>query len=159
MSKSNATAGRYLVIGDSISMGMLPYLAKDIMAARGWEARHAGGTRNCDNANVGAHCLATWLGSERWDAISFNFGLHDCWAPQRVPPADYVNNLEAVHAVASAGLADGGKLVWVQTTPTGNNSYHIEDSCVQQYNTLAQGLFKNKTKEGRRTCGRIAFGS
>lgn len=62
-----------------------------------------------------------------------------------MPPADYVNNLEAVYAVASAGLADGGKLVWVQTTPTGNNSYHIEDSCVRQYNTLAQGLFKNKT--------------
>ena len=54
-----------------------------------------------------------------------------------MPPDEYHQNLETVYAAASAGLAVGGKLLWVPTTPTGSNSYQIENSCVRQYNAIA----------------------
>ena len=57
--------------------------------------------------------------------LQMNFGLHDCWSQQKVAPADYTKNLEAIYEAAHAGLAPGGKILWVPTTPTGNNTYKV----------------------------------
>jgi len=47
--------------------------------------------------------------------------------------------------VARRALAPGGKIVWVETTPTGANRYNISNSCVSVYNGIAALLFANKT--------------
>ena len=71
-------------------------------------------------------------------------GFHEL--SHKVDRTDYVANLAAVYATASAGLAPGGKIIWIQTTPTStNNSFHIENSCVKDYNDLAAKLFQNRT--------------
>jgi hypothetical protein len=71
-----SAAVQYLVIGDSISMGMNSDLSK-LVAADGWALTHNPG--NAASSNLGAHCLAHWVqeAARKWDVISFQFGLHD----------------------------------------------------------------------------------
>ena len=71
---ANASAAtQYLVIGDSISMGMNADLSA-LVAADGWALTHNPG--NAASSNLGAHCLASWVqaASRKWDVISFQFG-------------------------------------------------------------------------------------
>ena len=41
--------------------------------------QHSGGfgSNGGDSAN-GAACIDHWLGGQRWDVVTVNFGLHDC---------------------------------------------------------------------------------
>lgn len=73
----NATATQYLVIGDSISMGMNKDLSA-LVAADGWQLTHNPG--NAASSNLGAHCIRDWVnqaGGLKWGVISYQFGLHD----------------------------------------------------------------------------------
>jgi hypothetical protein len=49
-------------------------------------------------------CIDTWLGSEKWDVVTFNSGIHDCWARQYVNATAYVSNIKAIHQKVSAAL-------------------------------------------------------
>ena len=111
---------RVLLIGDSISMGYtLP--VRTMLAGKANVHRipeNGGSTRD------GLLKLKRWLGDGKWDAIHFNWGLHDLkhWkdgkldlaGPQVTNVEDYEKNLRSL---VTQLQATGAKLVWASTTP------------------------------------------
>ena len=66
---------RYLMVGDSISMGMVSDGTLFERLNASVQSVHSPG--NACNANRGAHCIANWLDDCAFDVVSFNFGIHD----------------------------------------------------------------------------------
>jgi lysophospholipase L1-like esterase len=104
---------RVLLIGDSISIGYtLPVraLLRDV-------ANVHRPPENCASTLRGLERLENWLGETKWDAIHFNFGLHDSFiedGKHPVPLEEYERNLRRI--VARLREA-GAKLIWASTTP------------------------------------------
>ncbi len=97
---------RVLIIGDSVSRGYtLP-----LRAALAGRANVHRAPENCGPTANGLKKLDVWLGSGRWDIVTFNFGIHD----RATPLADYTDRLEKIVARLKA---TGAKLIWVATTP------------------------------------------
>lgn len=97
---------RVLVIGDSVSRGYtLP-----VRAALAGRANVHRAPENCGPTANGLKKLDVWLGSGRWDVVTFNFGIHD----RATPLADYTDRLEKIVARLKA---TGAKPIWVATTP------------------------------------------
>ena len=71
---------RVLLIGDSISIGYLPYV-QETMKGKAWVDRiplkSNGDAENCKGTTNGLQNIDRWLGDTKWDLIHFNFGLHD----------------------------------------------------------------------------------
>lgn len=160
-----------LIIGDSISepgSGYGPGV-KRIFEMPGQPFRphtgpiaavqHNGNTGNTQAGPTpnGVACIDAWLGTEKWDAITINFGIHDCCPGGdgrqpgvNVPLKDYVANLAIIYGKASKALAPGGKILWVSTTPhsvaqpdcglTGT----AFNQCIIDYNAAALKLLKSK---------------
>ncbi len=114
---------RVLIIGDSISIGYTPFVT-ELFKGRA-NIVHAPG--NNASTVTGLKSLDAWLGSNRWDVIHFNWGLHDlkyidaqtkmtdvAAGKQWVPVAEYEKNLtELVQRLKKTGA----KLIWCSTTP------------------------------------------
>ena len=97
---------RVLLIGDSISRGYT-------LAARAALAGRANVHRASENCGPTANGLAkldVWLGSEKWDLIVFNFGIHD----RATPRAEYEGRLEQIIEKLQR---TGARLLWVSSTP------------------------------------------
>ena len=66
-----------------------------------------------------SHCLRGWLGPDpdRWDVITFNFGLHDLASPdnEHVSTAAYSKFLAQM--VLELQTSTRAHLWWVTTTP------------------------------------------
>ena len=128
-------------IGDSISAGCLGP-AKQLAAANGIEVMHSPG--NAANVWWGAHCLDDWLhdGAERWDVITYNFGLHDLAIDnERIEPDEYAHWIANI----TQRLADAvpkAKLIWVTTTPV---PLGIDGHCNKS--TLAGGCPPRKNSD------------
>ena len=71
---------KVLLIGDSISIGYLPFV-QEIMQGKASVDRiplNANGkAENCQGTTNGVQNIDRWLGDTKWDVIHFNFGLHD----------------------------------------------------------------------------------
>jgi len=65
---------------------------------------------NCGPTANGLKKLDVWLGDGKWDAIHFNFGIHD----RNTAPADYEQRLEQIATRLEKAHA---KLIWASTTP------------------------------------------
>jgi hypothetical protein len=115
---------KVLLIGDSISMGYLPFV-QDALKNKATVHRP---DVNCESTLQGLQQVGTWLGGTRWDVIHFNWGLHDMirnrtatrdaaviaqGSPQ-VPLLDYEKNLRTL---VRRLRKTGAKLVWATTTP------------------------------------------
>jgi hypothetical protein len=121
----------------------------------GWSPAKGANEQASSSAN-GIACIDNWLGEGptfKWDIISFNFGIHDCWGPQFVNATAYRANIETIYAKASAALAAGGKVVWTSTTPIATNCsspahpkgcYNVKPECVAKYNSIAADVLLNK---------------
>lgn len=131
------------IIGDSISMGYTPVVAKKL-AGRARLARHEG--NGGDTHNVLSR-LSEWLAAlgERPDVIHANAGLHDLrfWAEKgayQVPPADYAQNMRLLAAKLKE---TGARVVWATTTPVIDGAPNMsrefprENSDVEAYNAAA----------------------
>lgn len=151
-----------LIIGDSISGDLLGYgpLVRDILELRsgpegmangslaavqhngGWTADGATPEdQQAGSTTVGVKCIESWLGNKQWDAISFNFGIHDCEAaPQFTKPDVYRANLESIARSARSGLKKGGTLIWTSTTPPPfpEATDKASVACVNQRNAIAK---------------------
>ena len=105
---------RVLLIGDSISIG---YTAAVRNALAGQANVHRAPV-NCGPSSKGAAELDAWLGTGRWDAIHFNFGLHDVrrldGGVLNVSPEAYAANLRLIVARLRR---TGARLIWATTTP------------------------------------------
>lgn len=105
---------RVLLIGDSISMG---YTIATREALAGKANVHRPPT-NCGSTRSGLQNLDAWLGTEKWDVIHFNWGMHDLKylspGKQNVPVDQYERNLrELVDRLQRTGAG----LVFATTTP------------------------------------------
>ena len=128
---------RVLLIGDSISMG---YTAPVRALLQGKVNVHRIPENGGPTSN-GTAKLAKWLGTNRWDVIHFNFGLHDLKSVEegkaQVSLADYEKNLRDLVKQMKQTSA---KLIWCATTPVPDARLNPprRDSDVQAYNAVAK---------------------
>ena len=122
---------RILLIGDSISIGYLPYV-QETMKGKAWVDRiplkSNGNAENCKGTTNGLHNIDRWLGDTKWDLIHFNFGLHDIKHvkpisgknsnnpkhPQQSNLKQYKKNLKEIVKKLKATRA---QLIFATTTP------------------------------------------
>ncbi len=97
---------RVLLIGDSVSRGYTQAVRREMKG----EANVHRAPANCGPTATGLKKLDIWLGDGNWDAIHFNFGIHD----RKTPPADYEQRLEEI---VTRLKATGATVLWASTTP------------------------------------------
>lgn len=132
---------RVLIIGDSISIGYTLPLRKLL-------SEKVNLHRVADNAGPTTHgiqFLEEWLGKDKWDAIHFNFGLHDLkliWDGQhQVSVEDYERNLRRIVLRLKQ---TGARLIWASTTPVpeGKVNPPRSNADVLLYNQAAARVMK-----------------
>ena len=134
---------RVLLIGDSISIGYTVPTRK-LLAGKANVVRPP---TNCGPTTRGLQHLDAWLGEKKWDAIHFNWGLHDLkymspkggLAPpqtgkQQVPLDQYEKNLEEL---VTRLEKTGAKLIWAATTPVPEGSAGRVKGDDAKYNAVA----------------------
>lgn len=105
---------RVLLIGDSISGGYFGGVSSQLKGvASVTQGNNAGDTRG------GLEQIDKVLGTEKWDVIHFNWGLHDMTWQFRMKPEDrgidqYAARLEKLVVRLEK---TGAKLIWATTTP------------------------------------------
>lgn len=149
---------KVLLIGDSISMGYLPYV-QELMAGKAIVDRIPlkpnGESENCEGTTNGIANIDRWLGDTKWDVIHFNFGLHDIKHvntetgktsndpndPLQADLNQYAKNLiEIVEKLKSTGA----NLIFTTTTPYPDNVTNpLRDSGMsEKYNKVANEIMK-----------------
>lgn len=105
---------RVLIIGDSISVGYtLP--VRKLLAGVANVLRIP---VNAGTSGNGVYQMDAWLGKEKWDAIHFNFGLHDLKRMSDGQPQVPIEPYERYLRLFVKRLqATGAKLIWATTTP------------------------------------------
>lgn len=139
-----------LVIGDSISIGYTPWVAKILgdnyqVQHAPWDHRDGGAL----DSKYGIRCLPLFLSTDMleptsYDVIIFNFGLHDVnyageWIEEYTPPIEYSKNLREIKSLL---LSSGANVGFVLTTPVPFN-VTIND-LVKEYNTIATNVMKEQ---------------
>jgi len=132
--KDDPALPRMLIIGDSISRG---YTLAVRHALAGKINVHRA-PANCGPTASGLKNLDVWLGTGKWDVITWNFGIHD----RKTDPEVYQQNLEVL---LQRLQKTGAKIVWVRTTPappSGKNAEEFSDAQCEQVNRIADALMK-----------------
>jgi hypothetical protein len=127
---------RVLLVGDSISIGYTLEVRRRLIGKANVHRIPANG----GPTSRGLADLERWLGTNPWDVIHFNWGLHDLKVmtngQHQVGLAVYEANLRRLVAKLKA---TGAKLIWASTTPVPdaklNPPRHPED--VARYNAAA----------------------
>ena len=122
---------KVLIIGDSISIGYLPFV-QEILDGKAMVDRppplENGRPENCQGTTHGLVRIDAWLGDTKWDVIHFNFGLHDLKHvdpetgensknlndPLQADLKQYEKNLREIVAKLEN---TGAKLIFATTTP------------------------------------------
>ena len=102
-----ANLPKVLIIGDSISEGYTPVVK--VLLREVADVSHP--SENCQFTTYGLKQIKTWLGTEKWDVIHFNFGI---WDVARITPEVYRENLTKIVTILKG---TGAKLIWASTTP------------------------------------------
>jgi acyl-CoA thioesterase-1 len=129
---------RVLLIGDSISIGY----TTAVRSALAGRANVHRAPVNCGSSSKGAAELDAWLGAGRWDAVHFNFGLHDVrrldGGVLNVSPEAYAANLGRIVARLRR---TGATLIWATTTPVPAKlkagQYPRDPADIGRYNAIA----------------------
>jgi lysophospholipase L1-like esterase len=129
--KDDPNLPRVLIIGDSISRG---YTTPVRHALKGKVNLHRA-PANCGKLAYGIKNLDIWLGdkSNKWDVITFNFGIHD----RKTPDSSYTNELKALTMKLQA---TGAKLIWVNTTPVPKGAAEYVEDNSERVNKLASEI-------------------
>lgn len=137
--KDDPALPRVMLIGDSISIGYtLP-----VRAALAGKANVHRPNTNGGPTTTGIAGLDKWLGDGKWDAIHFNWGLHDLkqmdGGKRQVPIDEYEKNLRTLVARLKK---TGAKLVWCSTTPVpaGKTQPPRSNDDVIAYNAVAKKI-------------------
>ena len=117
---NNSHLPQYLVIGDSTARGMFPFLKTKLEDIA--EPHIIPGTP--ETSKDGANCIKVWVGPnlDRWDVISFNFGLNDS---TKITEHDYgpgVNMGKIITHLMQTKAGKHRKLILILTIPTSNTS-------------------------------------
>lgn len=129
--KDDPNLPRVLIIGDSISRG---YTIPVRNALKGKVNLHRA-PANCGKLSNGIKNLDVWLGdkSNKWDVITFNFGIHD----RSTPDTSYTNDLKRLVWKLQA---TGAKLIWVNTTPVPKGANEYVEGNSERVNKLAETI-------------------
>ena len=142
-----STRGKALIIGDSISGGYTPHVAR-ILDGKFAVALN-GGVENVkrDSATLLANLESYLAADGDADVIHFNCGLHDITRARdaegaRVPLASYRDNLTAI---VERLAATEKKLIWATTTPViferhRRKGFDRRQEDVEQYNAVAHEI-------------------
>jgi len=140
-----------LIIGDSISIGYTPHVAK-LLSGEAVVRHHKG---NAGPTGNGLKMLEKWLGKEKWDIIHFNWGLHDlCY---RNPKSKAQGHRDKINGTLTTSLEQyeknldqlvsrlrktGAALIWAHTTvvPEGEVGRFVGDD--KKYNEVATRVMK-----------------
>jgi lysophospholipase L1-like esterase len=145
-----------LIIGDSISLGYTPHVAKMLNGLA--VVKHSAG--NAGPTMKGVANIDKWLGEGKWDVILFNFGLWDMygWWCEKIDrsPAEYEKRLDAL---AVRLKKTGAKLVWAATTPACPEpekrfKVMVSPAAEAKYQATARRVMK---KHGIQVCDLYAF--
>jgi hypothetical protein len=120
---TTATASKsVLVVGDSISIGYFPFMQRAFANATNstFTAVHSPG--NAGNINKIQHQLECWLGSNSFDVITFNAGIHDLAKGQEWLSLQVYTSLMRTVSNTVAAAAKHGGCYFVTTTPVPTNS-------------------------------------
>jgi acyl-CoA thioesterase-1 len=144
---------RVLLIGDSISLGYTLSL-REALAGKANLHRPAA---NCGPSTRGLEYLEEWLktgGSETWDVIQFNHGLHDIRhfadpenkvpteaseGHRQVSEEDYERHLRTIVARLKK---TGAKLIWRNTTPVPQGAKGRVPGDEVRYNAIAKKIME-----------------
>jgi lysophospholipase L1-like esterase len=132
---------RVLLIGDSISIGYTLEVRK-LLAGKANAHRIP---VNGGPTSRGVAELDRWLGTNHWDVIHFNWGLHDLKVmtngQHQVEFADYEANLRQLVVKLKA---TGAKLIWASTTPVPKGKLNPPrgEADVVRYNAAALRVMK-----------------
>lgn len=124
---SPAKLPNVLIIGDSISIGYTGRV-KELLKDKANVSRPQ---CNCADSGTGVRALQTWLGTQKWDVIHFNFGIWDThWLKngqivsnrgsidkdtrRRFTTEEHVENMSKIVAILKK---TGANLIWGSTTP------------------------------------------
>lgn len=121
-SANKTTRKQWLMIGDSISMGLESAAAA---ASPDWEITHApsfaSGSNNNDNAHWHSLCSLGWLGHDpsRWETVTINAGAHDLAFPdnEHIAVGTYAAFLRETLLALLAALKPSARIVWARITP------------------------------------------
>lgn len=137
-------------IGDSLSLGMIPFVAANLSDIALLQHAPWGGDGGTEETTYTLYCLDYWLNSPSGmpldlDLILFNVGMHDgpmmnnTWPGQNAPPTNYTAELTAIAMQLSTYAAkSGAKLVFAHTTPYICTAQ--QDGCVQTLNHWADAI-------------------
>jgi acyl-CoA thioesterase-1 len=104
---------RVLLIGDSISIGYTEAVRAELQGKANVHRIPENGA-----STLSVTKLDQWLGSDHWDVIHFNFGLHDLKIMEKrehqVPLSQYKGNLKRI---VERLKQSGARLIWASTTP------------------------------------------
>lgn len=149
----DAPAGlpRVLIIGDSISIGYTPFLAK-LLKEKAVVKHHRGNARH---TGTGLKKLDAWIGTEKWEVIHFNWGLWDiCYrhpaskvqgrrdkvrGTLTTTPERYEKNLDQLVARLKK---TGATLVWASTTVVPGKEAGRKVGDAKKYNDIAGKIMK-----------------
>ena len=147
-----------LLIGDSISIGYTLDVRKALAGkANVYRPMKEQGPANCNGTTCGLKELESWLGTNKWAVIHFNFGLHDLkhvatpgsptatsnpTDPRQAAPEVYAANLEKI---VTRLEKTGARLVFATTTPIqpGTNKPLREPEKAVEYNAIAVKIMEN----------------
>ncbi|QHI68695.1 sulfatase-like hydrolase/transferase [Tichowtungia aerotolerans] len=148
-----------LLIGDSISIQYTSDVRKQLRGianvVRPFDPKRKKPV-NCGSTEVGLKGLDQWLGTNRWDIIHFNWGLHDlCYrnpkathlygnrdkvnGAQSVPLVHYIANLEKLVVRLKQ---TGAKLIWAPITVVPENEPGRFVGDEQKYNRAAAEIMR-----------------
>jgi len=127
---TNKELPNVLIIGDSISIGYLPFV-KELMKDKALVTRpynEDGNPENCQGTTNGVKNIDRWIGDTKWDVIHFNFGLHDIKHvdpvtrenskdPEHPHQADLKQYKKNLEVIVEKLKTTGAKLVFATTTP------------------------------------------
>lgn len=159
MGKSAGDLPNVLILGDSISIGYTPFV-KELLSGKAnvFRPEFAGGkAENCDGTMKGVREIGRWLGTNKWDIIHFNFGLHDlkhvdpvtgegsvkASDPYQADLKQYIKNMKII---IDKLQSTGARLIFATTTPVPNKNVKPlrEPETVVKYNKAALKLMKKK---------------
>ena len=148
----NPQLPRVLLLGDSVSCGYTLAVRKALAG----QANVHRPAANCGSTKTGLRDLDKWLGSNKWDVIHFNWGLHDLgyrfteddnkdaqgnWARPdngghpNVTPEQYKRNLRELVARLKK---TGAQLIFATTTPVPADLHAYVKAAELPYNVAAQ---------------------
>lgn len=138
---------KVLIIGDSISIGYTQPLRRLLQGkAEVYLIPENGGS-----THIGLRNIDDWLGTEKWDVIHFNWGLHDlkylkdgkmdvCGIRVSTLDAYTANLMKLVDRL----LKTGAKLVWASTTPIPEGSPGRNKSEEIDFNRAAAEIMRKR---------------